>query len=85
MTTTGAAKYKSKLKNINAEVLLIEEAAEVLECHVVTALTGNTKQLIMIGDHFQLRPQTNVYDLAMEFNLEISMFERLINNGYPFT
>jgi hypothetical protein len=36
----------------------------------------------MIGDHEQLRPSTNVYELSQKYNFNISMFERLINNGF---
>ncbi|MEE6513878.1 hypothetical protein FKM82_021710, partial [Ascaphus truei] len=33
---------------------------------------------------FQLRPSPNVYDLAKNFNLEVSLFERLIKSSLPF-
>lgn len=33
---------------------------------------------------FQLRPSANVYDLAKNFNLEMSLFERLVKVGLPF-
>jgi len=33
---------------------------------------------------FQLRPSANVYDLAKNFNLEVSLFERLVKVGFPF-
>lgn len=36
----------------------------------------------MIGDHKQLRPSVNVYELQTKYNFNISMFERLINNGF---
>ena len=43
MTTTGCAKYSSILEENNFEVIIIEEAAEVLESHVLSLLTKNTK------------------------------------------
>lgn len=49
MTTTGAAKYKSLYERLDIEVVVIEEAAEILESHVVAALSSSTKHLIMIG------------------------------------
>ncbi len=55
----------------------------MLEAHIVTSLTSSMEQLILIGDHQQLRPSTNVYELATDYHLDISMFERLINNEYP--
>lgn len=33
---------------------------------------------------FQLRPSANVYDLAKNFNLEVSLFERLVKVNIPF-
>ena len=35
----------------------------------------------MIGDHEQLRPNTAVYKLSTDFNLNVSLFERLVRNG----
>jgi superfamily I DNA and/or RNA helicase len=63
--------------------VLVEEAAEVFEAHIVTALTRDTEHLILIGDHEQLRPNPAVYDLSHNYNLSMSMFERLINNKVP--
>jgi hypothetical protein len=40
-----------------AGVVLVEEAGELLEAHVLTSLTSATQHLIMIGDHKQLRPK----------------------------
>ncbi len=39
--------------------------------------------MILIGDHIQLRPSPNVYTLAKNFNLDVSLFERLIKNDMP--
>ena len=50
-TTTGAANYRDAIRSAEPEILVVEEAGEVLECHVLTALSYNTKQLILIGDH----------------------------------
>ena len=85
-TTTAAAKYVSDIQSVSPELLLVEEAGEVLESHILTALGSNTKQLIMIGDHQQLRPKVH-YDLSIAkgtgYNLDVSLFERLVRKGYP--
>lgn len=65
-------------------IAVVEEAAEVLEAHIVTALCNRTDHLILIGDHLQLRPNPAVYELAKKFNLEISLFERMINNQMEY-
>ncbi|XP_013414130.1 NFX1-type zinc finger-containing protein 1-like [Lingula anatina] len=81
MTTTGAAKYHHILRRLRPRIVIVEEAAEVFESHIVTALTEGCEHLILIGDHQQLRPNPAVYALAKKFNLEISLFERMVRNG----
>ena len=81
MTTTCAAKYRSVLQRICPKIILIEEAAEVLEAHVITSLTKGCQHLILIGDHQQLRPTPAVYDLARTYKLDVSLFERMVNIG----
>ena len=81
MTTTGAARYHRVLQQIKPKIIIVEEAAEVLESHIVTTLSSGCEHLILIGDHKQLRPNPTVYDLATKYNLEISLFERMVNNG----
>ena len=83
VTTTGAAKFNSLLSEINAKIVIIEEAAEVLEAHTVSSLGRNTQHLILIGDHKQLRPKTTDYTLARDYHFDVSLFERLVSNGLP--
>jgi len=83
MTTTGAAKYQHIIQRVKPKIVVVEEAAEVLESHIVSCLTAATQQLILIGDHKQLRPNPNEYYLARDYNLDISLFERLIRAGIP--
>ncbi|XP_053401641.1 NFX1-type zinc finger-containing protein 1-like [Mercenaria mercenaria] len=83
MTTTGAAKYRNILQRICPQIIIVEEAAEVLESHIVTTLNKSCQHLILIGDHKQLRPSTTVYALAKKFNMDISLFERMVRNGIP--
>jgi hypothetical protein len=83
MTTTGASKYRQKLRKVGAQIVMVEEAAEVLEAQIVTSLTEHTKQLILIGDHMQLKPKVNSFVLSEEYGLSISLFERLVSRGVP--
>ncbi|KAJ8042130.1 NFX1-type zinc finger-containing protein 1 [Holothuria leucospilota] len=83
LTTTGAAKHHHLIQRVHPKVVIVEEAAEVLEAHIVTSLTEKCQHLILIGDHQQLRPNPTVYELATRFHLDISLFERLIKNGFP--
>ncbi|KAJ7650277.1 P-loop containing nucleoside triphosphate hydrolase protein [Roridomyces roridus] len=86
-TTTAAAKYTKDIQAASPNVLIVEEAGEILESHVITALGRDTQQMILIGDHKQLRPKVNNYLLTVEkgegFDLNRSLFERLVLEGYP--
>ena len=86
-TTTAAAKYSRDLQAASRDVLLVEEAGEILESHILTALGPNTQQLILIGDHKQLRPKVSNYLLSVEkgegYDLNRSLFERLLIKAYP--
>ena len=81
MTTSCAARYHSVLQRIAPKIVVIEEAAEVMEAHIITSLSKNTKHTILIGDHKQLRPKATVYELAQKYNLEVSLFERMVLNS----
>jgi hypothetical protein len=85
LTTTIAATYNWLLSEINAKIIIVEEAAECLEGHIISSLNQKTQHLILIGDHKQLRPKTNDHILAREYHLDVSLFERLIRNGFPHT
>lgn len=88
-TTTAAAKYTRELQSASPGVILVEEAGEILESHILTAMSPETKQLVLIGDHKQLRPKVNNYALTVEkangYNLNVSLFERLVLAGVPHT
>ncbi|XP_025207579.1 NFX1-type zinc finger-containing protein 1-like isoform X2 [Melanaphis sacchari] len=83
MTTTAAAKNRYLLKNLKCPVVIIEEAAEVLEPHIVASLSEYCEHLILIGDHKQLRPQTANHIMGKKYRLDISLFERMVNNKIP--
>ncbi|RNA29929.1 NFX1-type zinc finger-containing 1-like, partial [Brachionus plicatilis] len=82
MTTTGSTKYHNILKDIGPKIFIVEEAAEVFEAHIVGSLSKHCEHLILIGDHIQLRPNPAVYNLARIYKLDVSLFERLINNNF---
>eukprot|EP00919_Chromeraceae_sp_WS-2016_P034909 GHVR01082672.1.p1 GENE.GHVR01082672.1~~GHVR01082672.1.p1 ORF type:complete len:2320 (+),score=323.74 GHVR01082672.1:1195-8154(+) len=87
-TTTGAAINRDLLKSAKITTVMIEEAAEILEAHVLCSLFEDTRHLIMIGDHKQLRPKVNTYQLRLgidKFDLDRSLFERMVKSGFPIT
>jgi hypothetical protein len=84
VTTSGLARNIELLQRVRAKVMLCEEAGEVLEAHTLTAFLPGVEHAILIGDHEQLRPQINSYELQHEnprgkrYALDISLFERLV-------
>ncbi|KAG0374707.1 hypothetical protein BGX24_010062 [Mortierella sp. AD032] len=86
MTTSGSAKYHKLLESVAPKIIMCEEAGEVLESHILTALSSCTQHLILIGDHLQLRPQIQTFGLSSEssdgrkYNLDRSLFERLVTS-----
>ncbi|KAG6087821.1 hypothetical protein E4U15_007340 [Claviceps sp. LM218 group G6] len=88
VTTTGLARNISILRRLRSKVMVCEEAGEVLEAHVLTALLPSLEQAILIGDHLQLRPQINNYELqssspqGAKYSLDTSLFERLVQPLY---
>ena len=83
MTTTGAAKHNHILRSVHPRVVVVEEAAEIFEPHILTSLSTSVQQLVLIGDHKQLRPKPNFYELERKFDFSISLFERLVMNKCP--
>lgn len=89
VTTTGLAQKLDLLRRLRCKVMLCEEAGEVLEAHVLTALLPSLEHVILIGDHLQLRPQIQNYDLqstnprGLQYSLDTSLFERLVQPTHP--
>lgn len=86
MTTTGLSKYRALVSSLEPKIVLIEEAAETLEAPVTAACVPSVQHLILVGDHKQLRPQCGVKELeAEEYSLNVSLFERLVNNNVEYS
>lgn len=91
-TTTGAAKLTALLKALSPRVLLVEEAGQVLEAHVLGSLVPSVEHLILIGDPLQLRPTLNNFSLSVDsrrgrelFKFDMSLMERLSTSGLPMS
>ena len=86
VTTSGLARNIDLLGRLRPKVLLCEEAGEILEAHTLTAFLPTIEHAILIGDHEQLRPQIQNYELSLEnprgekYSLDKSTFERLITD-----
>lgn len=84
LTTTGASKYRKLISLLAPKIVIVEEASEVLEGHLVAALPYSAQHVILLGDHQQLRPIASVYELGRKYNLEISLFERMVLKKMAF-
>ncbi|KAI7471869.1 P-loop containing nucleoside triphosphate hydrolase protein [Hortaea werneckii] len=85
MTTTGASKYRGLLSALQPKIVLIEEAAETLEAPVTVACIPSLQHLILVGDHKQLRPHCHVKAHEDKpYYLNVSLFERLVNNRLEY-
>ncbi|KKK26527.1 hypothetical protein ARAM_006130 [Aspergillus rambellii] len=85
VTTSGLARNLDMFSKLQAKFVLCEEAGEVLEAHLLTALLPSVEHVILIGDHQQLRPHIQNYNLSREnhdggdrYSLDVSLFERLV-------
>lgn len=82
LATTGLARNIATLRRVHSKVVICEEAAEVMEPHLLSALVSGVQHFIQIGDHRQLRPQIMNHSLSMEtlsgmaWQLNRSQFKR---------
>uniref|UniRef100_A0A1I7TA88 PI3K/PI4K domain-containing protein n=1 Tax=Caenorhabditis tropicalis TaxID=1561998 RepID=A0A1I7TA88_9PELO len=84
-TTTGCSRLRPILECVEPRILIVEEAAEVLEAHILSAMISTIEHCVMIGDHKQLRPNPAVHELGVEYGMRISMFERLVERALPYS
>lgn len=65
MTTTGAAKYNALVRRLQPQIVIVEEAAEILEAHLLASLTPSVKQLLLIGQQQRVKMyHIEVYAIA---------------------
>ncbi|KAK6218751.1 hypothetical protein LQW54_002675 [Pestalotiopsis sp. IQ-011] len=89
VTTSGLAKFRDLLSSVGSKVILCEEAGEVLEAHSLVALMPQLQHLILIGDHQQLRPHSDLWNYqnanpdGQPWSFDISLFERLVQPLMP--
>ncbi|KAJ4016271.1 hypothetical protein NW766_004463 [Fusarium irregulare] len=82
ITTTALAGRIEMLRSLRFKVVVCEEAGELKESDLISALKSGVEHFIQIGDHKQLRPQINNFDLSLEsstgqrWQLDRSQFER---------
>jgi hypothetical protein len=89
MTTTACASRWDLLKELDLEVMICEEAGEVMEAHTLCALLPSLQHAIFIGDPLQLRPEVAEQSMTLEtrlgsrYRLDESLFERFMTPTDP--
>ncbi|QRV96757.1 Zinc finger, NF-X1-type [Ceratobasidium sp. AG-Ba] len=85
--TTG-----TRPQGMQPKVMIVEEAGQVLESHILASLVPSVEQVIMIGDPLQLRPNVNSYKLSIDnrttgpiYRFDLSLMERLSKSGFPMS
>ena len=81
MTITGASVNSELIQQLEPKIVIVEEAAEILEPSLIAALNEKVEHLVLIGDHKQLRPKIDTHELRRKFHFDISLMERLISSG----
>lgn len=85
-TTTGLSKYRALISALRPRIILVEEAAETMEAPVTAGCFPSLEHLILVGDHQQLRPHTQVHAFEDEpYFLNLSLFERLVRNDVAYS
>ena len=84
ITTTACAARRELLEQLELEVLICEEAAEVMEAQTICSLLPSLQHAIFIGDPLQLRPEVAEQSMSLEtirgsqYRLDESLFERFV-------
>lgn len=72
----GDDETKNKKKHEQKfDVVIVDEASQITEPNALIPIVKNSKFVILVGDHLQLRP--TVSEIAKECGLETSLFEKL--------
>lgn len=79
-TITGASIQSELLAKVGFRVLLVEEAAEIMQPLLLAAAPSSILHFVQIGDHQQLRPIVENEELNA-VHLDVSMMERFVNLG----
>ena len=81
MTASAVGRLSAVVSALECEVVLVEGAEQLLEAHVIAALSPSTRHLLLVGDTRMQRANTAVARLSKQFRLDVSMLDRLANNG----
>ena len=70
------------LERVKFKNVVVDEAAQATVPEVLVALVNECKNLLMIGDDDQMKPQVHSKQ-ALHGGLDVSLFQRLNRGGFP--
>lgn len=71
-----------RLKLLQFQAVFVDECTQASEPEALVPLVRRTNKVVLVGDHKQLGPVV-LDPAARKAGLEVSLFERLINQGFP--
>lgn len=84
-TAVGAAKYRNHIKMAHPELVLVAGAELIPESHFHAGLPPSVKHVVLIGDHKQSGPATDIPNLTVADGDRIdrgySILHRILSNG----
>lgn len=89
MTTTACVSRWDLRKELGLEIMICEEAGQVMEVHTLCALLPTLQHTIFIGEPLQLRPVVTEQSMTLEtrlgssYRLDESLFERFMTPTDP--
>ena len=81
VTATSLPKHIHLLNDLGAEVIVVEDAEEILESHVLALLSPQTRKLVLLGDVKRKRAGCSTVTLATQLRCDMSLIVRLVNSG----
>lgn len=80
---TLASSYLKRDANFTFDAVIVFDAGSARETAVLSPLCKATRIAFLLGDQYATPPSTQS-ELAASKGIKISLFERLVKNGYPY-
>jgi len=80
-TVNDLARQPELLENLDTFMVIVEEAGELAEPQLIASIPPKAQQLVLIGDHLQLKPKTADFHVGSKLGLGTSTFQRLVEGG----
>ena len=83
MTSSSAAKHRRALQRVKPQVVIVEEAADILQSSIAAVLPSDLQHLILMGENI---PKVDnfraVKKVADKHNVHASLIQHFVSNNY---